>query len=101
MIDKTLKLVYVLAQPRLFKMLISMNTNGYLKNIGWINTFNNKMPVDGNNNPLPWVTYSFIDFISERLTNSMDIFEYGSGNSTLWYSKKVKSGVCQASCRLN
>ena len=49
------------------------------------------MPIDKDSNPIPWVTYSFIDFISERLNTNMDIFEYGSGNSTLWYAKKVSS----------
>ena len=44
------------------------------------------MPIDKNSNPLPWVTYGFIDFISERLNKSIDVFEYGSGNSTLWYA---------------
>ena len=91
MLNKMSQIISIFAQPKLFKLLMSMNTKGYLNDIGWIKSFNQKLPVDKNNNPLPWVTYSFIDFISGRLTNSMDIFEYGSGNSTLWYSKKVKS----------
>ena len=42
-----------------------------------------------NNSPLPWVTYSFLDFIDKRLNNDMILFEYGSGNSTFYYSQKV------------
>ena len=93
MLNKIFKLMDVLTHPRLFKMLISMNTNGYLKDIGWINSFKQQLPVDKNDNPLPWVTYSFIDFIATRLNKSQDIFEYGAGNSTLWYSKKVSSVI--------
>lgn len=77
----------------MFKRLLTMNSSGYLNEIGWINSFKNQMPIDKDSKPLPWVTYGFIDFISERLNKSMDIFEYGSGNSTLWYSKKVNSVI--------
>lgn len=89
MIKKVKKIIKLIKNFRLLKMLMSMNESGYLSEIGWINSFNINMPIDHNFKPLPWVTYSFIDFISERLTKDMYIFEYGSGNSTLWYAKKV------------
>lgn len=91
MLNKLRKIVDLVLHPKLFKQLISMNSSGYLKEIGWINSFKNQMPIDKDSNPLPWVTYGFIDFISDRLNNTMDIFEYGSGNSTLWYAKKVNT----------
>ena len=68
-----------------------MNSGEYLNEIGWINSFKNQIPMDKESNPLPWVTYGFIDFISDRLNDKMDIFEYGSGNSTLWYSQNTNS----------
>jgi hypothetical protein len=71
-------------------MLFSYADTGYLKKIGWVNSFLSKMPVDLNNNPLPWVTYPFIHFMtSERLSKVDKLFEYGSGNSTLYYAKLV------------
>ena len=79
MLNKIFKL---LTNPRLLKMLLSMNSSGYLKDIGWINSFSRGMPLDYVNNPIPWTTYSFIGFISNRLNSNMEIFEYGSGNST-------------------
>jgi len=91
MISKIKKVINVLTQPKIFKQLISMNESGYLNEIGWINSFKNQIPMDKNSKPLPWVTYGFIDFISGRLNKNMDIFEYGSGNSTLWYGEKVNS----------
>ncbi|MFK7749301.1 MAG: hypothetical protein AB8B65_12970 [Kordia sp.] len=49
-------------------------------------------PVDKNNLPLPWFTYASIHFINQKLENtSFKVFEYGSGNSTLWFASKVKS----------
>lgn len=64
--------------------------NGFLNENGWWNSWKNKEPLDENGKPLPWVTYSFINFISDRLNNKMTVFEFGSGNSTQFYSQKVK-----------
>lgn len=91
MLNKIWKMVDIITQPKILKQLISMKYSGYLKEIGWINSFRQKIPVDKEDNPLPWVTYSFIDFIVNRLNNKMDIFEFGSGNSTLWYASKVNT----------
>lgn len=93
MLQKINKALNLLKQPKLLKQLCSIGNSGYLKEIGWIESFKNKLPMDKEQNPLPWVTYSFIDFISNRLTKDMVIFEYGSGNSTLWYAKKVKQVI--------
>ena len=83
-----LKLLYqVLLSPKRLKTLLSFNDKGYLDEIGWFNAFDNKTPVDGGGNPIPWVTYSFIDFIKERLNKQHTIFEFGSGNSTFFYAK--------------
>lgn len=93
MLIKIKKVIDVMSSPKLLKQLLSMNRSGYFNEIGWINSFKNQMPMDKSSNPLPCVTYGFIDFISDRLNKNMDIFEYGSGNSTLWYAKKVNTVV--------
>jgi precorrin-6B methylase 2 len=93
MLDKIQEVLKVLLQPKILKKLISMHSRGYLNDIGWMNSFKQEIPVDKENKPLPWVTYSFIDFISGRLNNTLNIFEFGSGNSTIWYAKKVKSVI--------
>jgi len=61
-----------------------------LRDDGWFKSFNTKTSIDANGNPIPWCTYSFIKFIEPRLKKDFNIFEYGSGNSTLWYAKRVK-----------
>ena len=76
-----------LLKPSKLRALLSFGIKGYLTEIGWFNAFNTKSPVDENDNPIPWVTYSFIDFIKERIKPSHLIFEFGSGNSTYFYSK--------------
>ena len=71
--------------------LLSQKHEGYFHDVGWFESFKLDSPVDKNFNPIPWLTYPSISFISERLNKSMNIFEYGSGNSTFYYSKKVNS----------
>ena len=85
--NKYASLLQVLSQPSKLKSLLSFNHKGYLYDIGWFKAFNSKSPVDGEGNPIPWVTYSFIDFIKERIKKHHTIFEFGSGNSTFFYAK--------------
>jgi hypothetical protein len=82
-----------LFKPAKLRALLSFGIKGYLTEIGWFNAFNTKSPVDENNNPIPWVTYSFIDFIKERIKPSHLIFEFGSGNSTYFYAKTASKVV--------
>jgi len=76
---------------RTVSALLSQKHEGYLKNIGWFEAFDSGSSVDKNCNPIPWLTYPFIEFISKRLKEDMEIFEFGSGNSTFFYSDKVKT----------
>ena len=75
-------LIKVFASPKRLKTLLSFNDKGYLDEIGWFNAYDNKSPVDGEGNPIPWVTYSFIDFIKERLKKAI-IFFFFSNHSKL------------------
>ena len=85
--NKYASLLQVLSQPSKLKSLLSFNHKGYLYDIGWFKAFNTKSPIDNDGNPIPWVTYSFIDFIKERVTKQHTVFEFGSGNSTFFYAK--------------
>ena len=85
------KLLNLLADPKSFHALISLRYNGYLLQRGWFTAYKTGTPVGGKNEPLPWMTYPFISFIEQRLTREMDIFEYGSGYSTLYFAPKVRT----------
>ena len=82
-------LEFILIHYKLFKLLFRAVKKGYLHDIGWINSYKTKTPVNINFQPIPWVTYSFISYIENRLNKKMNIFEYGAGNSTLYYAEKV------------
>ncbi len=73
--------------------LIQLYVDSATKDDGWFLSYKIKQSVDKNGNPIPWNTYPFLSFIEPRLKNEFDVFEYGSGNSTIWYAKKVRSIV--------
>lgn len=75
------------------KTLLSFGTKGYLADIGWIESYDHQSSVDAHGDPLPWVTYSFIDFIKDRISDQHLVFEFGSGSSTLFYAKRAKAVV--------
>src|SRR5215510_13313424 len=50
------------------------------------NLLNGKTPLDLE---LPWFSYSAIDFLETFLKAEMNVFEYGSGGSTLFFSQRA------------
>ncbi|MCX7953792.1 MAG: hypothetical protein N3A01_01225 [Bacteroidales bacterium] len=46
-------------------------------------------PVDKNNEPIPWYTYPCIEYLSTLDFSKKVVFEYGSGNSTIWWAKNA------------
>lgn len=68
------------------RAVLSFGFKGYLEEIGWFQAFDMKAPVDGQKHPIPWWTYSFIDFLEARLPAELSVFEYGSGSSTRYFA---------------
>lgn len=62
----------------------------YLNEIGYMKSIEERAPFSKVGEPIPWLTYPFIYFIQGRLKPEMSILEFGSGNSTLYWSKRVK-----------
>jgi hypothetical protein len=46
--------------------------------------------IDKNNNPIPWYTYPAIEYLNNLDFIDKNVFEYGSGNSSLWWKEKCK-----------
>ena len=72
---------------------IQLAINSTIKNDGWFISFYSKKAVNRNNEPIPWFTYPSIKFIDTRLNKELDVFEFGCGNSTIWFANRVKSIV--------
>jgi hypothetical protein len=85
-------MVYLLKKLDLYS-LFSLKRTGPLKEDGWFRSFREEACVDAGGNPLPWVTYPAMEFLIKRVHAGMSIFEYGCGESTLWWSSKVKDVI--------
>jgi hypothetical protein len=81
---------HLVVHPGLVRRMLSHLYKGFFVESGWINAFLQRRPVDRENNPLPWFTYPAIEFLEERLRPDMTLFEYGGGNSTLYFAKRLK-----------
>ena len=64
-----------------------------LKKSGFFRTQREQIPVDFQGAPLPWYCYSSIYFLEPRLKKDFKVFEYGAGNSSLWYGERVEKVV--------
>ena len=59
-----------------------------LREEGWLRSNRERRPVTRAGEPLPWYTYAAILFLAERLPPDATVFEFGAGNSTLWYAQR-------------
>ena len=60
-------------------------TNIIAKDYGFLNSAKIDKPVDKNHNPIPLYTYPAIEYLGQFDFNYKRIFEFGSGNSTLYW----------------
>lgn len=65
-----------------------------LKRRGWYRSIRLHRPVDSSGVEIPWYTYPAISFLETRPFESVEVFEYGMGHSTVWWSRRVASIVC-------
>lgn len=63
---------------------------GYLRTTGWLSSLFSNSPIGPKGIEYPWLTYPFISLLEERLKSDFVVFEYGSGNSTLYFAQRVK-----------
>ena len=66
---------------------------GPLRDDGWFRSFREQSSVDAKGNPIPWITYPAIEFLGKRINSEMSVFEFGCGNSTLWFASRVKKVI--------
>jgi hypothetical protein len=91
--EKLKTIIQLVSEPKVFRSLLSFRSFGYLLETGWLNSFKYGNPVDSNFQPIPWFTYSAIDFLKDKLRSDFTLLEFGSGNSTLFWSERVNEIV--------
>jgi hypothetical protein len=64
----------------------------YLTKTGWLRSAELKEAVN-NEGPVPWMTYPAIKALERLVRSDMQVFEFGSGASTLWWGQRCASVV--------
>jgi len=74
-------------------LIISFYPKSILVEDGWFTSYQIDIPMNKKKEYLPWLTYPFIDFISQRLKDDFSLFEFGCGFSTIWFCNRVKKVI--------
>lgn len=77
---------YVHRAKKLFKNSLSL-----ARDYGQWKTIRDWKSVDHLDRPIPWYTYPATEYLNHLDLSHFSAFEYGSGNSTVWWSTRVKS----------
>jgi SAM-dependent methyltransferase len=56
---------------------------------GWARSLRRLEPVDETGRPIPWIPYSAVVFLTDRLTSDLSVLELGAGYSTLYFMGRV------------
>lgn len=65
----------------------------YLDSYGWQASSKANRPVDENGKPIPWYTYPTLNVLRRVVSPDHRVFEYGCGNSSLWWASHAKSVI--------
>jgi hypothetical protein len=61
----------------------------YLRTTGYIKSFRSRKIQGADGATVPWLTYSFVSFLEERLHDQLHFAEFGFGASTRFFASKV------------
>ncbi len=70
-----------------------LGRNSYMRKTGWFASIKKRMPVNADGEPIPWYTYPSIHFLESKDLSNLKVFEFGSGNSTKWWSSNADSVI--------
>ena len=70
-----------------------LKDDSYINETGWFMSMEKGQCIDAKGKPIPWMTYPGISFLQRRVNKNMSLFEYGSGNSTLWWAERVANVI--------
>lgn len=65
---------------------LATSRRSFIHESGWIESIRTSSPCDPDGNPVPWMNYSMVEFLSDRLRSDHHVFEFGSGFSTCFYA---------------
>lgn len=65
----------------------------YLNSLGATRSFVERRPLTSDGEPLPWMTYPAIEYLSQLDLRDAFVFEYGSGNGSLFWASRARKVV--------
>ena len=74
------------------KQMLEEFHHKYLQEHGWFESIKNMDSVD-KNGPVPWFTYPALSMLKKLVNKNHRVFEFGAGNSTLWWANQVREIV--------
>jgi len=88
----------------LFKVLLAVKRSLKVAGIllldqGFFRSVVNGAPVAADGEPLPWFTYPAIEYLKQFDFSDKRVFEYGAGNSSLFWASRAKEVVAVESDR--
>lgn len=75
------------------KYMNTFFTDVFDNQYGHKKSFESKSSINSRGKPVPWYTYPFVDFLDCLDLKKKKVFEYGSGNGSLYFAKKAKKVV--------
>jgi hypothetical protein len=74
-----------------FSMKQSANFRILSEDYGQFKSIKTLSCIDRHGSPIPWYTYPAIEYLNKLDFSTKTVFEYGSGNSSLWWASRCKS----------
>lgn len=83
-------LVYSLFSAR--KLLLRGKWGAYIADMGKFPVWRKSRLQDADipHAPIPWMVFGAVDFLKGWLKKDMEVYEYGSGSSTIFFAERVK-----------
>jgi hypothetical protein len=73
--------------------LLFLRKESYLHSTGWIESIKHGHPCRADGSDLPWINYPVIRLLEDHIKNDLRVFEFGSGHSTLFFARLVRTVV--------
>jgi len=68
-----------------YQDMLVLLENDYLSNTGYIESISNKLPLR-HGLPIPWITYSALEFLESNVSSNAKVLEFGAGFSSIFWA---------------
>ncbi|MEM6778189.1 MAG: FkbM family methyltransferase [Planctomycetota bacterium] len=72
---------------------LATKRGSFIHESGWLESIRTSTPCDQSGSPVPWMNYSVVEFLRERLQPGFRVFEYGSGYSTCFFASLCQTVI--------